>query len=107
MACPLERKTWLISVVLAWARAVLGWPLILARSWIVALGTALAVRLSLHRLFKLLGQELFVDPIQGVSDELGLEPVGRCLKMHLCLERAPLSVEFSAVMLGMNCMDLQ
>ena len=82
-------------------------PLVLVQFWTIAFGTALAVRLGLRRLFKLLGQELLVDPVQGVSDELCAEPVGCCLKTDFHLERTPCSMECGAVMLGVQCMDLQ
>ena len=65
------------------------------------------MHLGVHHLFKLLGQELLVDPVQGVSDELYAEPVGCCLKTHLHLESAPRSIESGAVMLGVHHVDLQ
>ena len=71
------------------------------------MGTALVVCLSLLCLFKLLEQELFINLVQGVGDELGLEPVGHCLKTHVHLEHAPCSVECGAMMLGTHRVDLQ
>ena len=65
------------------------------------------MRLGLRHLFKLLGQELLVDLVQGVGDDLCTEPVASCFETQLHLESAPRSVEGGAVMLGVHCVDLQ
>ena len=88
-------------------RRLLGRPLVLVPFWTVALGTSLAVCLSLRCLFKLLGQELFVDPIQGVNNVLCPEPIGHCLKAHLRLKHVPHSIKYGAMMLGVHRVDLQ
>ena len=104
---PLERKILLTPLVLAWEEGLFVGPLVLAQFWTAAFGTALAVRLDLRHLFKLLGQELLVDPVQGVGDELGSELVDCCLKTHLRLECTPCSIECGAMMLSVHHVDLQ